>query len=789
MHFLKSILYLISSISLTVGFGAGNFAWSRVDSLYSEMSDFQKVSQLIWVAPDDHQDLQKTEFGGYYFDQPLRHEPGGYDKTIAVQLDERLNPFTADSQNLPDMFTLSSLSNEELLSTYFHFLKSYAKGHNIDYLILPSEGRHDRINLLIRKMHAHDPSFFIEKKSLSFEETKRRKQVAELLDKNTFWVIPENYRSTVSKKLPKYADRLIDEVALDQRIKQNLLNALHDLPHQQIALPQKLAVEIGRESVISLSKKPILPLQVDTVCFLTNEPYGEMANMLRKYSFVITEYEDIARSGAAVIVDNDAFFPSEIDLTDRKVIFAGERTNLVPIVDQVDAALIYSIDSDIYSYLLPQQLFGSHGASGVLPIIEPHLSSFQNVPLAGLKKLGYAPAEMTGLDRKARERIEEIVQEAINSGSTPGVQLAIAVDGSIVLEEAYGYLTYDSLIPVQRSTLYDLASVTKVTATLLATMKLYEDGLLDLDATIDQYLPNYTKSNKNFITVRALLSHNAGLKPYVPFWQKALNGDFVETFVYETEEDLKNDKRSYGLKPDQMLLDSLKSWIVHSPLLQFDSIPSYAYSDIGFMILHEVVETITQEPMDSYLQRSFYGPMGLKRLTFNPLQQGFEMFEIAPTEHDYYFRDELVWGEVHDRNAAVFGGVAGHAGLFANAHELLVLLQTIMQDGSYSGTQYLKAETVAYFNQKFYQNNRRALGWDKPDIRVGNASILSSEHSFGHTGFTGTMVWADPAYDLLFVFLSNRIHPNSNNYQLIRRNIRTRIQDVVYEALLAKWMN
>ena len=514
-----------------------------------------------------------------------------------------------------------------------------------------------------------------------------------------------------------------------------------------------------------------------------------MANMLRNYSFVITEYQDIAKSHAVILIDNNAKLPESIDLTLRDVVFTGTKENLQPIKANVDAALIYHLNSEIYSYLIPQQIFGSHGATGIVPNQNGEFLGFQNEPFEGFKMLGYAPAEMTGLDELARFRIQEIIQEAISTGSTPGAQLAVAVDGSIILEEAYGYLTYDSLIPVDRSTIYDLASVTKVTSTLLATMKLYEEGKIDLDTPIENYLPNYKGSNKHHITIRALLSHNAGLQSYVPFWKRALNADFVEPFYYETQEDELNDKRSYGIKPTALLMDTLKNWIVQSSLLNYDSLPGYRYSDIGFMILHEIVESVTQQPMDQYLYSQFYEPMGLKRTKFKPTEHGFELFEIAPTEHDYYFRDELVWGEVHDRNAAIFGGVAGHAGLFSNAHELMILLQTILQDGVYGGVEYLKPETIAYFNQKFYENNRRALGWDKPDRILGNTSLLSSDTSFGHTGFTGTMIWVDPAYDMIFVFLSNRIHPNSNNYQLIKRNIRTRIQDVVYEALLAKWMN
>lgn len=790
MHFLKSILYLISSSAILFTYGNGDLLFSRVDSMYTNMSDLEKVSQLIWMQPSDAQYTLNSSFGGIYYQKPITNIPADTEQSIAVQLDERLIPLLDDSNLLPDLFTLASLQNSQLLSTYFHFLKAYSKGRGIDYLVLPAlKNNHSRLDLVIKQMHAHDPEFYLLTNEISFDFSKNKKQISDFLANNSFWVIQESETDLLEKKLNRHASSILDKVQLDARIKQHLINALYDGPKEQIQLPKKLAVEIGRESVIALSKKTLLPLKSDTVCFLTDEPYGAMANMLRKYSFVITEYEGIIKSHAIILIDNDAAIPQSILLDERDIVFSGTKENLLPIKDKVDAALIYHLKSDIYSYLIPQQIFGSHGATGVVPGQNGEFLGFQNEPFAGLQMLGYAPAEMTGLDDLARFRIQEIMQEAISTGSTPGAQLAVAIDGSIILEEAYGHLTYDSLIPVDRSTIYDLASVTKVSATLLAAMKLYEEKRIDLDAPIETYLPNYQGSNKGYITIRALLSHNAGLRPYVPFWQRALNSDFIEPFYYQSEEDRINDKRSYGIQPNALLIDTLKNWIIQSPLLEYDSLPGYRYSDIGFMILHEIVESILQEPMDSYLYSHFYEPMGLKRTRFNPLEYGFELFEIAPTEHDYYFREELVWGEVHDRNAAIFGGVAGHAGLFSNAHELLILLQTILQYGSYGGVQYLQPETIAYFNQKFYENNRRALGWDKPDPIVGNTSLLSSELSFGHTGFTGTMIWVDPAYDLIFVFLSNRIHPNSNNYQLIRRNIRTRIQDVVYEALLAKWMN
>ncbi len=790
MRFQKSILCLLCLFVILTAYGKAEGSYAKIDSMYTSMSDLEKISQLIWIKADSADQRMSHAFGGVYYQQPMRSVVIRTDQTVAVQLDHRLLPMIDPSNKLPDLFTLASLQNQELLSTYYQFLKSYAKSHGIDYLILPAyQYNHSRQDVVIRQMHAFDPEFFIQAQALTFELTKKKKDIANLLTTNSFWIVNETDVHFLEKKLYKYASSILAQIHPDERIKLHLIHSLYRGMDSPITMPKRLTVEIGRESVISLGKKPLLPLQEDTICFLTNEPYGAMANMLRKYSFIITEYQDIIKNPGVIVIDNDALIPEMIPLANRNVVFTGTREHLLPIKDQVDAALLYHLKSDIYSYLIPQQIFGSHGTYGLLPNHDGTFLGFDHLPLEGLHKLGYAPPEMTGLDEQSKLRIQEIIREAITTGSTPGVQLAVAVDGSIILEEAYGFLTYDSLVPVDKSTLYDLASVTKVSATLLAIMKLYEDGLIDLDIPIKNYLPEYEGSNKSAITIRALLAHNAGLRPYVSFWQRALNADFVEPFYYKTEEDERNDKRTYGIQPSELLLDSLKNWIVQSPLLNYDSIPGYRYSDIGFMILHQIIESVAQQSMDSYLYTHFYEPMGLKRTLFNPQKQGYELFEIAPTEFDDYFRDEMVWGQVHDRNAAVFGGVAGHAGLFSNAHELMILLQTLLQEGQYGGIHYLSSETVNYFNQKFFEDNRRALGWDKPSLTVRNTSSMSSDSSFGHTGFTGTMVWADPAYELIFVFLSNRIHPTSNNYQLIRRNIRTRIQDVVYEALLAKWMN
>lgn len=791
MLFFKYLFIAFSSV-LLCGAATAHSLSKRIDSIYNHMTPEERLSQLVWiqVSGQNKTPLSILPFGGIYYDQPLTHVPEPLDAAVAVQLDTRINPMPHEMTGLPDLYTLATITQSDLLSTYFYFLKSSSRALGIDYLILPPpDASSSRQRSLLDKMVAFDPVFFKKTGSLAFEQTRRKKDLQRIFDSKDFWVIDSQYADKARKGLHRHSEK-IGVNHLEYKIKETLITNATVYETERKPLPNQLAVALSRASIIPLQRQAgILPLSVDTVSFITNHPYGAKANMLRKYAYVITSFSDLQKSNSPVIIDNDAVVPAGIPMQGRKVIFIGSLENSRRWLADIDAALIYTLHSDIYTYVIPQQLFGATEISGALPIHGGGFAAFLNDPVAGKNILGYAPPEMTGLDVLARERISSIVNEAILSGSTPGCQLAVAVDGAIVLDEAYGYLTYDSLVPVGNRTLFDVASVTKVAATLLAVMKLYEDGQLDLDQTLGHYLPTYQNSNKKDITIRAVLSHNAGLRPYVPFWQKTLSGDRMQVFYYENELDQQADNRSYGYRPTPVLMDSLKNWILQSSLLKYDSVPPYSYSDIGFMILHQVVEEITQLPLDEYLEQEFYQAMGLDRVVFNPRNKGFDLFEIAPTEYDYYFRDELVWGEVHDRNAAVFGGVAGHAGLFSNAQSLVVILQALLQGGQYGGKQFLSPHTIDYFNQRYFANNRRALGWDKKDDAIGHVSGHSSDLSFGHTGFTGTVVWVDPSYDLIFVFLSNRIYPDSNNVKLIQKNIRTRIQDVVYEAILAKWMN
>jgi CubicO group peptidase (beta-lactamase class C family) len=310
-------------------------------------------------------------------------------------------------------------------------------------------------------------------------------------------------------------------------------------------------------------------------------------------------------------------------------------------------------------------------------------------------------------------------------------------------------------------------------------MYLVEQNKLDLDQPLSTYLPYLKGSNKENITASQVLSHQAGLYPYFPFWKKAIN-----------ELSIKKNPGSVEvgnlLQVEPLVADSIRFWAIHSDLLadRVDTITheQYMYSDIGFYFLKDLVEQDTKMPMDRFLYQQLYFslPTGLR---FNP-RQFFPIEAISPTEEDALLRNELVQGFVHDRNAALLGGVAGQAGLFGNAYDVAVMMQMQLNNGKFGGRAYFDEETVVEFTSRHFKNNRRGLGWDMPGPEPdGPISVLASDESFGHTGFTGCAVWADPKENLIFVFLSNRVYPSVENNKLIENNIRTRIQDVVYESL------
>ena len=439
--------------------------------------------------------------------------------------------------------------------------------------------------------------------------------------------------------------------------------------------------------------------------------------------------------------------------------------------------------------VVPQVLFGALPARGKLPVtVSPTMKVTAGLATADLHRLRYATPESEGLNSRVLAQIDNIALESQTYAAAPGCQVLVAKNGTVVFDQSYGYCTYDQSQPVTSSTLYDLASVTKVAGTLQAVMFLKDQGKLNIDEKVATYLPELARTNKREMTIRDVLLHQAGLKPGIPTWERTINSNGLKpTFYASTRSDNFPNEVAPGEYSTKAADDSVWAWTMRSSLLpKIRGKYPTEYSDLSFMVMKRVCEKILKQPLENFLQDSFYRPLGLGSMTYNPLQR-FPKACIAPTENDTYYRREQLQGTVHDQTAALVGGVGGHAGLFATANDLAVLMQMNLQNGRYGGTRYFQSPVVTEFARPQIVGGRRGLGWDHgdPSKPEGPTSNLAPASTFGHTGFTGTCVWMDPDNQILYIFLSNRVYPDAGNNKLRQYNIRTRIQEVIYKSLAA----
>ena len=455
--------------------------------------------------------------------------------------------------------------------------------------------------------------------------------------------------------------------------------------------------------------------------------------------------------------------------------------------DQFPSIVTAYTDTPEMLRAVPEVIFGALKADGRLPFTaSEQAEAGAGIRTPFLHRLRYSVPEDAAMDARVLQKIDNIAAEAIRIGATPGCQIIVARDGKIVYDKSFGYLTYDSTAQVTDETIYDLASLTKVSATLQTVMFMYEKGLIDIYKKISYYIPELKKTNKKDLTIIDMLTHQSGLVPFIPLWPQTMKDSvYLPQFYSRT----KSTEYPLQVAPDlfasPVIRDSVWTWVIKSKMQdKLARTPyTYRYSDLGFMMMHHLAEKILNQPMDEFLKQNFYEPLGAYTTGYTPLNS-FPAQIIAPTEDDRIYRKARVLGTVHDERAAMMGGIAGHAGLFSSANDLTKLGQMLLQEGSYGGYQYFKPETLRLFTHKQFEKSRRGLGWDKPvqSDAASPASLLASPRTFGHTGFTGTCLWVDPEFNLVYVFLSNRVFPDRNN-KLINSNIRTRIQDVIYQSI------
>lgn len=460
--------------------------------------------------------------------------------------------------------------------------------------------------------------------------------------------------------------------------------------------------------------------------------------------------------------------------------------NLFSSIPQIESIIISYQDKPYIQKASAEVILGMQMAGGLLPVSAGGFAVGSGLATKQSRLTYGNPADM-GIDTNILKKVDSIALKGIELKAYPGCQVLAAKDGVIFYEKSFGYQTYDKLIPINNSSIYDLASLTKILATIPSLMLLYDQNQIEINGKLSDYLYYLKNSNKEQLGFSEVLAHQAGLATWIPYYKSTILKNEWDTTYYRsliTEE--------FPVRVAQnMYIRENYTYDIYQEIIQSPLGPKkYAYSDLGYYLFKDMIEEVSKQPFDEYVYENFYQPMGLERLRFKP-RRYFSLFEIVPTEYDQVFRHQLLRGDVHDQGAAMMGGVAGHAGLFGNAYDVAVIMQMYLNGGVYGGRSFIKKETIQEFTSYQFpeKDNRRGLGFDKPMLQYksGLSNCKSaSKSSFGHSGFTGTYTWADPENGLVYVFLSNRVYPDSENHKIGKYDIRTNIHQLFYDAIKIK---
>jgi CubicO group peptidase (beta-lactamase class C family) len=547
------------------------------------------------------------------------------------------------------------------------------------------------------------------------------------------------------------------------------------LKNKQLALPldrldQKLAcIALGGNSSVFTET---LDLYADRMAFFATDTL-QIAGSLDKF-YNLTD-PDIC------IYSLHAHKPQSNHIAN----WALEKTKLLDTNDQNILVLfgehkaLQSIDTSLFDAIILAHENHSVAQTQIAQLIMGGLSA------AGIQangRLGIALPEEIGIQSTDLKALDDIAQKGISAGAYPGCQLLVAVEDKIIWHKAYGKQGYETNSPeIDLQSMYDIASVTKIAASTLLAMEQHAKGKFTLDQTLGSCIPEMV-GNTPFaaLKIREIMAHQAGLTPWVPFYKRTLSDGTWKNNIYQKSrsEDFPIEVAK-GMYIHKSFKDSMYAQILRSTL----GPKKYVYSDLCYYFTQPILERLIGESQASYLRRNIYLPLGLNRILYQPLHQ-FADQQIVPTENDQTYRKQLLRGYVHDPGAAMLGGVAGHAGIFSNAWSLAHIMQLFLNKGEMAGQQFFSETTYTEFTKQQYPGNRRAAGFDRPTASGGGTcDVMASQQSFGHSGFTGTLAWADPKNKVIFIFLSNRVHPNQDNWKLRDLNIRTDLQHVVYEAL------
>jgi beta-N-acetylhexosaminidase len=550
--------------------------------------------------------------------------------------------------------------------------------------------------------------------------------------------------------------------------------------------PKTAVVNIGGRNQAAFNRKLSLFLQHERIDLMANPGSEGSAFLARLDSFdrVIINLNASSINASR----NYGITPEALKLigtiSSRKsviLIIAGNPylLNSIPAIEKIKVILVSHEDRPEAQEASALALCGAIPVDGKLPVSCGTFKEGHGL-LLPVKGLGFVSPLNPGIAPVWAARIDSIVMQGIDQDAFPGCQVLIARNGSIIYHKSFGTLNDDSSEAVDELSLYDIASVTKVAASALAIMKLYEDGKIDIDQTLGFYLPELKGSNKEKLLIRDVLAHQARLKAWIPFYKETIPVEGNP--LYSSQPDsLHSIQVSHNLYLRNDWPDTLYRRLIDSEL---ESTKKYLYSDLGYYFLQRIVAKVSGMNLDAYVSKYFYEPLGLASLGFFPLQR-FPIERVAPTEYDVSFRGCLIRGYVHDQGAAMLGGKAGHAGLFSNSFDLAIIMQMLLDGGVYKEKRYLNESTIREFTRQQFpiEGNRRALIFDRPNPSGGGqVADEASQRSYGHSGFTGTFVWADPANKMVYIFVSNRVYPNAGNQTINRLDTRRNIQSMAYKA-------
>ncbi|PKP53012.1 MAG: hypothetical protein CVT92_06030 [Bacteroidetes bacterium HGW-Bacteroidetes-1] len=629
-------------------------------------------------------------------------------------------------------------------------------------------------------------------------------------------VLRYKYRAGLHTYRPSFTENLVKDLnrkEYDDLVEQLFAEAVTLVKNDNI-LPLKndsvqwAALTIGSDKASAvdnyLSKAGISVKSFSLPKKASKEQIDLLNNQLNAYQHIIVNIQNtnILATKKFGIEEQSIAFINELSKNKSLIInlFSSPYAlDYFKINENIKAILIAYQDRPEAEKAVAHILFGKRQSLGSLPVsLHNGYHAGHGLILNSEKALMEMPSPVLQ-EQNTDKRINNVITRKIDSiakfgilkKAYPGCQIVALLNGDIIFQKSYGYLTYDSIEPVTDSTIYDLASLTKILATTLAVMKLYEEDKLALDQTLGDFFPFLKNTDKAPLKLIDILTHQSGLDGWIPFYLKTIDKDGPLKEIYSTKSDLDHPYRvAENLYLNRAYKHKIYDEIAKSKLKSKE----YRYSDLGMYFVPEIIENLTNEEFDQYVERVFYEPIDLKYILFRPLTS-FQKSLIAPTENDTEFRMQLLRGDVHDPGAAMIGGICGHAGLFGNAKDVSQLMQMLLNEGNLNGKNFFKPETINLFTTAPFTKtkNRRGIGFDKPpldpkDKTRGMAESATSK-SFGHTGFTGTFAWADPEYKLVVVFLSNRVYPSSKVNLLANLNIRTKIHELFYDLAKTSTVN